>query len=594
MRSSILSPFTLFISVALLFGTTTTAFALPDKEKFINAGQNEHIDPSQSPLYDKQFTQITFKEGLNLDEMKILNEVAPIFESRNRDKAPKLYLANKEEKGQKIIAGTTIKDTQNKIKQMQNSGKVSRVALNHDPQDKSVQTIKFLNGELDSLSIDEKQKIRQNIQKVKKKQGDIATNARVSFTQESVNKNIKEISSKANREMMDILYPSKKRVNKLNQKIKKERRQIYDYEQKKEQNKSQLRRTWESTSSFFADVANAYTTHNSSEHLVMYANYNLNKNIDLIGNNESPNSQLQIYGRNNSDAQNFYFFDGAQGSTIKPHKNSNLCLEVAGGNYYDGARIQLNYCNGDIAQLWETWPDRTIRAAGAKWLCLDAKNGLKTGHKIQGWTCNDNGNQKFLVGKNDFTDYYIGRYIRIHAQDTYDLSNAPGHALISVGKRDLNNKSCWATNSFGFWPGPGNPYHGRYDTNMQNTDGKTNNIQTGNAVHVDRTEDWNEAIGQSSDYRKRDLNIGKRMYDEIKYMNGYYGWYKDFWEEEVKSYSIPQGQYCSIYARDIWWKYTGGNNGGEWMKAATPHDIYNAIWWFNEEEGPQSQCGVGY
>lgn len=259
-------------------------------------------------------------------------------------------------------------------------------------------------------------------------------------------------------------------------------------------------------------------------------------------------------------------------------------IEVAGSQYYDGTKIQLHYCNGNIAQKWETWPDRTIRAQGAKWLCMDAKDSLTIGKKVQGWTCHGGVNQKFLVGENDFTQTGLLRYMRIHASNTGTfIINQTGHALISVGKRNYNTKQCWATNSFSNWPST--------DTNDTNDNGKTNNIKTNNNIEVDRNEDWSESIGNSTAYRKRDLSIDKRTYDEIKYMNGYYGWAKDFWGNTVNGYNITNYN-CATFARDLWNKYTG-----EWTNftgAHTPGAIYNSIWWYNEQQGPYSQCSKGY
>jgi hypothetical protein len=180
--------------------------------------------------------------------------------------------------------------------------------------------------------------------------------------------------------------------------------------------------------------------------------------------------------------------------------------------------------------------------------------------------------------------------MRIHASNTGTfIINQTGHALTSVGKRNYNTKQCWTTNSFSNWPST--------DTNDTNDNGKTNNIKTNNNIHVDRNEDWSEAIGNSTIYRKRDLSIDKRTYDEIKYMNGYYVWSKNFWNDSVLPYGplVTGGvSHCATYSRDFWSKYTG-----EWMGNLdlTPGQIYNTIWWYNEsmEHGrPKSQCNKGY
>ncbi len=121
-------------------------------------------------------------------------------------------------------------------------------------------------------------------------------------------------------------------------------------------------------------------------------------------------------------------------------------------------------------------------------------------------------------------------------------------------------------------------------------------MKTGKSVHVDKDVDWAESIAAASNstYRRRDLNISKRMYDEIKYMNGYYAWYRDFWADNL-SVTAYDGvcHNCAGYTRDLWYDITG-----EWHEFGPVHDnsvrtpasLYNSIWWFNHQVGPSSQC----
>jgi hypothetical protein len=494
------------------------------EQDIINQGLNEYIDPSKAPIYNQEYTVIEYEDNAGKDKKDKLEKILP----KATDERLEVSL--------QYTDNTTDK-------------------LKDKKQDKQVKSL--------SVNLDKVQK--EEIQGKKEEYG------------------IKNITSIPNKEMMDGIYPSKEKIDKINSNIQQERQQILDYEKQIKVEETKKLSLQDKFKNFIqGNKAEALKLSNANSHLVIYADYNLNYNLDLIGNGQQNGNELQIYGRNNTQAQDFWFNDLT--GEIKPSQNSNMCIEVAGGQYYDGTKIQLHYCNGNIAQKWETWPDRTIRAQGAKWLCMDAKDSLTIGKKVQGWTCYGGVNQKFLVGENDFTQYSTGRYMRIHASNTGTfIINQTGHALISVGKRNYNTKQCWATNSFSNWPST--------DTNDTNDNGKTNNIKTNNNIEVDRNEDWSESIGNSTAYRKRDLSIDKRTYDEIKYMNGYYAWSKNFWNDSVNVYNLVNYN-CATHTRNLWNKYTG-----EWTNftgAHTPGAIYNSIWWYNEQQGPYSQCSKGY
>jgi hypothetical protein len=502
------------------------------EQDIINQGLNEYIDPSKAPIYNQEYTVIEYEDNAGKDKKDKLEKILP----KATDERLEVSL--------QYTDNTTDK-------------------LKDKKQDKQVKSL--------SLNLDKAQK--EEIQGKKEEYG------------------IKKITSISNKEIMDGIYPSKEKIDKINSNIQQERQQILDYEKRVKVEETKKLSLQDKFKNFIqGNKAEALKLSNANSHLVIYADGNLNHNIDLIGDGQQSGNELQIYGRNNTYAQDFWFNDLT--GEIKPSQNSNMCIEVAGGQYYDGTKIQLHYCNGNIAQKWETWPDRTIRAQGAKWLCMDSKDSLTIGKKIQGWTCYGGVNQKFLVGENDFTQYSTGRYMRIHASPTATYAHNPtsnlGHALISVGKRNYNSKQCWATNSFAnWWPA----WVGTTDLNDTNNNGKTNNIKTENNIFVDSDTDWNIAIGTRVDFRHRDLSIDKRTYDEIKYMNGYYGWAKDFWGNTVNGYNITNYN-CATFARDLWNKYTG-----EWTNFSvihTPTAIHNSIWWYNEQQGPSSQCFKGY
>ncbi|MFI5494959.1 ThuA domain-containing protein [Actinoplanes sp. NPDC051859] len=71
------------------------------------------------------------------------------------------------------------------------------------------------------------------------------------------------------------------------------------------------------------------------------------------------------------------------------------CLDVAGAGTADGTKVQLWTCNGTGAQRWTITPTATFHALGK---CLDvAGGGTANGTKVQLWTCNGTGAQTWMA-----------------------------------------------------------------------------------------------------------------------------------------------------------------------------------------------------
>ncbi len=67
------------------------------------------------------------------------------------------------------------------------------------------------------------------------------------------------------------------------------------------------------------------------------------------------------------------------------------CLDIASSGTADGTKIQLWTCNGTGAQRWTIGADQTMRALGK---CLDVKSsGTANGTPVHLWTCNGTGAQ---------------------------------------------------------------------------------------------------------------------------------------------------------------------------------------------------------
>ncbi|MEV6492100.1 ricin-type beta-trefoil lectin domain protein, partial [Actinoplanes sp. NPDC051633] len=72
----------------------------------------------------------------------------------------------------------------------------------------------------------------------------------------------------------------------------------------------------------------------------------------------------------------------------------NKCLDVPGGNFADGVRVQMYTCNGTAAQRWES-VGGTLRTSNNK--CLDVAWGsTASGTPVQIVTCNGNAAQQWV------------------------------------------------------------------------------------------------------------------------------------------------------------------------------------------------------
>ena len=71
------------------------------------------------------------------------------------------------------------------------------------------------------------------------------------------------------------------------------------------------------------------------------------------------------------------------------------CLDDFYNGNSDGTIVDLDTCNGSVAQVWTPKPDGTIRING---LCLDVEGaGTSKGTKVDLWTCNGGTNQQWTA-----------------------------------------------------------------------------------------------------------------------------------------------------------------------------------------------------
>lgn len=586
------------ISFFVILTITSPVFARSSDE-VLNQGLNVYVDPSESPLYEKTHTIIEFKEGKTLEEIDSLNRIIPTF-TKDQTNAPTYYLQENVNDSEKkstlsVEAKESIEKTRvdliQRVSEVEARGsvieknneeevKVQYISFQHDEADENIKALRFLAGEEIELSESKKAEILQNYQ----------ANGieKTKIIGDEFSSSIKSIQSNSNKELMDILYPSEEQIEKINQEIRKEKEEFMAHEEYLNSlPKQRVKNFLTSIQSFLFRTAKALRLSNYNGHLIVYLEQNTNYALDVPQNNSTNGTRLQIYGRNSSWAQDFYFDD--QTGEIRLSSGGNKCLDVKDLNYVDGEAVHVWDCTGGLNQKWETWPNGQIRSQGARWMCLDA-NGSYQGAPLQIWGCHSGPSQKFVVGEDDFTNFTYGRYIRITSRNT-PSGNFVGHSLISVGKRNYSGRTCHTTNTFSFW--------NTHDWDVDQTVGRNNNIHTANNAWVDHISDWNAAIGdhvQQSNFRHRDLYLTKKNYDRIRFMNGYYGWWKDFWNDTTPVYTGLDNN-CAKFSRDLWFNYTGEwfdleSPTGWYGSVPTPADIYHAIWNYNWDN--QSQCDIGY
>jgi hypothetical protein len=102
------------------------------------------------------------------------------------------------------------------------------------------------------------------------------------------------------------------------------------------------------------------------------------------------------------------------------------CVDVPGGNYYAGARVQQWPCNGTNAQVWKvlknddgSWTFQAYFAWPQPPLCLDVTGASKdNGAQVQLWSCNGTAAQKFWAVRTE-SDFYA--YMNVNSRKCLDL-----------------------------------------------------------------------------------------------------------------------------------------------------------------------------
>lgn len=121
--------------------------------------------------------------------------------------------------------------------------------------------------------------------------------------------------------------------------------------------------------------------------------------LDVAGGNFVANTNVQVWGCNNTAAQRWRFYSDG---TIRTW-GGNFCLDVAYAGTSNGTNVKIYYCNGNAAQQWDYSYQTTTydQIEGIGGNCLDVAGGTSSnGTNIQMWACNGTSAQDWRHSEN--------------------------------------------------------------------------------------------------------------------------------------------------------------------------------------------------
>jgi len=546
-------------------------------------GLNEYIDPSKNPKYNQVYNEIIFSgDGVTKEELDNINTVVNLKDNIEEPEAiigEEKVPIGKVKTGQKIrsISYNSAKEDTKIVEinyyrgkdEVLETKKSKRKELKEQRNQNS--EVKQLLTKLDEEIIEEEQKVQKNKgnwdKKIKNKK------TQVDFIKTKTQKAV----SSNNKELMDILYPSKESIDKLNNEILEERKKIKELGLDKIWKREELKQ--KIVSMFMPQVKAGYLS-NFISTLVIYPRSNIGLRIDLKGNGVYNGNGFHLWTANGGNAQKFKFMDDS--GEIKYAGNTNFCLDRDRNEYRNGAKIQLYGCNSSEAQKWVAFPSGEIKPVGNQSYCLDASAGVNQGSTLHLWQCHGGSNQKFQVGEEDFGkfDYFT----RLHAASSTSLGvnslgsiPGSGHALVSMPKYQKSNGKWHITNTFSLWSSS------TLDNANDNSSGRTNNMTANGYLNIDAGgggfRDWENGNrnpgdygGEFAGYRRTTSSIPKQRFEELKFMNGYK---VDNYDKKIYNQCNVN---CASYSTILYNKY---NKGSDWG------DSYN-----DPDYNPNSMIGI--
>jgi hypothetical protein len=576
-------------SFFLLGSTALYAFEIPFLANNYEPELLEYKDPSKDPRYNLYFTEVEF-DGLKVKDLQKLQELTGIV--LKKDGISPSVMIGEGDSALNVESTesleTLLEKTNNAYRDKKlgvlNKGvfsssfetlileeEVSKISFNSTKDD---QRVALLNGiKNDSLTSLDEAEVNQKERNVE----DGGAQGRVE-NHGDLGQKIAYIQTFSNKELMDLLYPSEEEVQNTNEEILLIEEAVEEYNldriwKKEERNERLL--------SLLGRGATASNLNNFVSSLVIYPRSNPGLRMDLMWNVAQNGQEFHLWDADvngNGGAQKLRLYE--VDSTIRLNRDTSYCLDVAGGSYYNGAKVQLYKCSPNNSnQQWVIQAENTgssIRPLNRQDYCLDIDTVPEKGRKLQLWSCVNNDNQKFYIGEEEFGkfDYHM----RLHSRKSGNVSSgsgsilSSGHTLVSMHKKERSNGFWHTTNTFGFWGSD-------TDTDAGNYDGRTNNMMNYQShLLVDdglNHTDWNvgrahpaDAGGEFGAYRRTTQIISKQANDKIKYGNAYKV------DNYVNAGWVFPCQICSTYAVRLWNPYTGGTN---YNNCWTPGAIYNVL-----------------
>ncbi len=532
-------------------------------------GLNEYIDPSKNPKYNQVYNEIIFTEdGITKEELDTINTIVNLRDNREE---PEAIIGEERVPISKVKAGQKIRSISynsegedTKVTEINYYRGKDETVESKKSKRKELKEQKEQNKEVQEAIVKLEEEITKEEQIIQQNKGDWDRKVANKTAQvDLIKTNIQTAYKSSNQELMNILYPSKESIDKLNNEILEERRKSKEFLQ----NNSKPKLSFREKVKQFIKIPEVFAwgdSSNSVNNLVIYNRSNWDYIWDVDNANASNGQTFKLWGRANDAPKQFRFVDARSEIRFvgKPGVEKCVDADLANGRYDNGDRVHLWDCHGGNNQKFIVRSDGTIRPKFAQNYCLDASSGITFGSRIHLWQCHGGQNQRFNAGEYDFDGQRF--YLRIYSNPTVFANNGlqAGHSLVSVWRTGRG-----VTNTFSFWPNK--------DTYDINDWDRTNNIGTGNNINVDEGKngtDWKIARHNVSDgYRSKDIVISKQKYDEIKYMKGYvvdgYDW---------KPY-LALNQNCASYSIQLWGKYTSIWIHGHNAQIIHPTHVYYSL-----------------
>lgn len=529
-------------------------------------GLNEYIDPSQNPKYSQVYNEIIFSgDGITMEELDEINSLVNLKD--NATEEPSAIVSEEIIPISKLKAGSKVKSISyssksddTKISELnyyrgKDENLENKKAKRQELRDKKDKALDSSFAKLDTEILSQEQLIQKNKanweRKAKSKKAQV----------DKLKTKTQTAISSTNKEIMDILYPSKENIDKLNAEILEERRMSKEFLEQNANRQKSMREKLKAWVTIPEALAWGDSS-NSVNNLVIYNRSNWNYIWDVDYANAVNGQTFKLWGRANDAPKQFRFVDARAEIRFvgKPGVEKCVDVDLANGRYDNGDRVHLWDCHGGNNQKFIVQSDGTIRPKLAQHMCLDASAGISFGSRIHLWQCHGGQNQKFNAGEYDFDGQRF--YLRIQSLPTPNAQNISGHTFVSVWRTQRG-----ITNTFSFWP--------NRDFNDSNNNGRKNNIGTGNYINIDHEDDWNNSyLGNAKGFRYKDIMISKQMYDEIKYLRGYQ--VNNSYVRNPYDWCVHN---CVRYSTDLWNRYTGDSlRSYSYLTAChSPGIVYNSL-----------------